>query len=109
LPLNKDLSFVWAIAMVASAEEAPTFINKHQEDEIIHLVYTQMIASLEELEIKIGKCEILEKNNTLAPALFQSLPLTKQEARTALGYFSLYAYECESGNGVTLIFSFTDT
>jgi len=87
---------LWAVATVASAAEDPTFINQQQEDEIIHLAYTQMRASLEELERKIDECGEIEKNNALAPTLFQSLPLTKQEAGTALGYFSLYARdECE--------------
>ncbi len=87
---------VWVIVTTTWAEEDPTFINKQQEDEIIDLAYTQMMASLEELERKFDECKALAKETTLDPALFQSLPLTKQEARTALGYFRSHAEEkCE--------------
>ncbi|MCF6364128.1 MAG: hypothetical protein L3J88_12470 [Gammaproteobacteria bacterium] len=86
----------WGFASIASAEKDATSINEPQEDEIINFAYTQMKASVEELERKIDECDILTKNNTLSPALFQSLSLTKQEARIALGYFSSRAQEkCE--------------
>ncbi|MCF6211894.1 MAG: hypothetical protein L3J88_10720 [Gammaproteobacteria bacterium] len=86
----------WAIVTTTWAKEDSTFISKQQEDEIINLAYTQMMTSLEELERKIDECDNLGKYNILSPTLFQSLPLTKQEARTALGYFSLRAQdECE--------------
>ncbi len=84
---------LWVIVSAVWAEEDPTFINKQQEDEIIDLAYTQMRASIEELERKIDECKALAKETTLDPALFQSLPLTKQEARTALGYFRSRAEE----------------
>ncbi|HEB92162.1 MAG TPA: hypothetical protein ENI94_01570 [Gammaproteobacteria bacterium] len=90
------VGLLWVIASVAWAKEDPTFINEQQEDEIINLAYTQMRASIEALERKIDECKALAKDTTLDPALFQSLPLTKQEARTALGYFRSRAQEkCE--------------
>jgi len=87
---------LWAIATAASAEEDPTFINEQQEDEMVHLAYTQMRASLEKLERKNDQCKALAKETTLDPALFQSLSLTKQEAKITFSYLSLRAEEkCE--------------
>ncbi len=90
------VGLLWVIASAAWAKEDPTFINEQQEDEIINLAYTKMRASIGMLERKIDECKALAKDTTLDPALFQSLPLTKQEARTALGYFRSYAEDkCE--------------
>ncbi len=86
----------WSIVTVAWAKEDPTFINEQQEDEIINLAYTQMRTSTETLERRIGECKKLANDTILDPALLQSLPLTKQEARTVLGYFRSRAEEkCE--------------
>ncbi|MCF6363110.1 MAG: hypothetical protein L3J88_07160 [Gammaproteobacteria bacterium] len=93
---NFIVFLLWVAVSAAWAEEDPTFINKQQEDEIINLAYTQMRASIEALERKIDECKALAKDTTLDPALFQSVPLTKQEARTALSYFRSRAQEkCE--------------
>ncbi|MCF6210562.1 MAG: hypothetical protein L3J88_03450 [Gammaproteobacteria bacterium] len=87
---------LWIVAATAWAGEDPEFINKQQQDEIINLAYTQMRASVEELEKKIDACELLIRNNTLSPVLFQTLSLTKQEARVTLKYFySLAQHKCE--------------
>ncbi|HEB92558.1 MAG TPA: hypothetical protein ENI94_03645 [Gammaproteobacteria bacterium] len=87
--------FFWGFVTVASAEEGATFLSDPQEDEIIDLVYSQLRASIEELEKNIEKCEILERNNVLDPTLLQRLPLTDQEKRTSLGYFLYIAQnEC---------------
>ncbi len=99
--VNSFVAFLlWVIVSTAWAEKDPTDINKQQEDEIINLAYMQMRVSIEELERKIDECKILEEKTTLAPALFESLDLTKQEARTALGYFSALAQRNCEGMGL---------
>lgn len=86
----------WGFVSAASAEEASMFINEQQEDEIIDIAYVKMKELVEKLEKKIDECDILTKNNTLSPELLQSLPLSRQEARIALGYLSSRAQEkCE--------------
>ena len=88
--------FLWGFASMALAEEGATLLSDKQEDEIINLVYSQLRASIEQLETNIDRCEILARKNVLKPKLFQSLPLTEQEKRIALSYLSYVAQsECE--------------
>ena len=88
--------FLWSLASVALAGEGATLLSDKQEDEIINLVYSQLRASIKQLETNIDRCEILARKNVLEPKLFQSLPLTEQEKRIVLGYFGYLAQsECE--------------
>ena len=88
--------FLWIVASTVWADKPSTVINEQQENEIINLAYTQMRASVEELEKKIDNCEALIRKKTLTPTLFQALPLTKEEAKTTLKYFySLAQHQCE--------------
>jgi len=61
--------FIWGFASIASAEKDATPINEPQEDEIIDFAYTQMKASVEELERKIDECVYLNKKQHSFPCI----------------------------------------
>ncbi|HEB92177.1 MAG TPA: hypothetical protein ENI94_01650 [Gammaproteobacteria bacterium] len=87
---------LWVFMSASFAEEGATLLSDEQEDEIINLAYSQLKASIEELEKNIDQCEILARKNVLDAALFQSLLLTDQEKRIAISYLSYMAQsECE--------------
>ncbi len=84
--------FLWIFASAAWAEDA-TLLNEQQENQVINLAYTNMLATIEKLNKKIDKCEKLERETILDPELLRPLPLTDQQFRMVLVYFRSLAEE----------------
>lgn len=76
--------FFWVVASVIWAEESSVLLSEKQEDEVIGLAYATMMETIKKLDKKINECKELRRENILSPALFQSLPLTKQEIRAVV-------------------------
>ena len=86
--------FLCAFSLVAWADDF--VLDEKEKDRIINIAYTKAMATIEELNKRIGQCEKLEQETILSPALLQSLPLTDQQIRTVLVYFRLLSSEkCE--------------